>query len=62
MPCRRLRPGEEGAWQRFHKKIGVWKNSEQAFGFRDGWAIGLTPQNEVAVWWATQMAKVAGRG
>ena len=45
-----MRPGEEGLWQQFtsSKKI-AWKTGT-SFGFRDGWAIGVTPQNVVAVW------------
>jgi penicillin-binding protein 1C len=45
-----MRPGEEGLWQHFmsSKKI-AWKTGT-SFGFRDGWAIGITPQNVVAVW------------
>lgn len=45
-----MRPGEEGLWQQFSssKKI-AWKTGT-SFGFRDGWAIGVTPTNVVAVW------------
>lgn len=46
-----MRPGEEGLWQQFSsssQKI-AWKTGT-SFGFRDGWAIGLTPKNVVAVW------------
>lgn len=45
-----MRPGEEGLWQQFtsSKKI-AWKTGT-SFGFRDGWAIGVTPKNIVAVW------------
>ena len=45
-----MRPGEEGLWQQFSssKKI-AWKTGT-SFGFRDGWAVGLTPANVVAVW------------
>jgi penicillin-binding protein 1C len=45
-----MRPGEEGLWQQFSssKKI-AWKTGT-SFGFRDGWAIGVTPQYVVAVW------------
>ena len=45
-----MRPGEEGLWQQFTaaQKI-AWKTGT-SFGFRDGWAIGLTPKNVVAVW------------
>jgi penicillin-binding protein 1C len=45
-----MRPGEEGLWQQFtaSQKI-AWKTGT-SFGFRDGWAIGLTPRHVVAVW------------
>ena len=45
-----MRPGEEGLWQQFtsSKKI-AWKTGT-SFGFRDGWAVGVTPKNIVAVW------------
>lgn len=45
-----MRPGEEGLWQQFtsSRKI-AWKTGT-SFGFRDGWAVGTTPQNVVAVW------------
>jgi penicillin-binding protein 1C len=45
-----MRPGEEGLWQQFSssKKI-AWKTGT-SFGFRDGWAIGVTPSHVVAVW------------
>ncbi len=45
-----MRPGEEGLWQQFSssKKI-AWKTGT-SFGFRDGWAIGITPKYVVAVW------------
>ncbi|RYF88360.1 MAG: penicillin-binding protein 1C [Chitinophagaceae bacterium] len=45
-----MRPGEEGLWQQFNssKKI-AWKTGT-SFGFRDGWAVGVTPQHVVAVW------------
>lgn len=45
-----MRPGEEGLWEQFasSKKI-AWKTGT-SFGFRDGWAIGLTPGHVVCVW------------
>ncbi len=44
------RPDNEGQWQYFSssKKI-AWKTGT-SFGFRDGWAIGLTPEYVVGVW------------
>lgn len=45
-----MRPGEEGLWQQFtsSRKI-AWKTGT-SFGFRDGWAVGVTPKYVVAVW------------
>jgi penicillin-binding protein 1C len=44
------RPGEESGWRHFDssKKI-AWKTGT-SFGFRDGWAVGITPRYVVAVW------------
>lgn len=44
------RPGEESGWRYFQssKKI-AWKTGT-SFGFRDGWAIGATPDYVVGVW------------
>ena len=45
-----MRPGEEALWEQFasSKKI-AWKTGT-SFGFRDGWAVGLTPSHVVCVW------------
>lgn len=45
-----MRPGEELLWEQFNssKKI-AWKTGT-SFGFRDGWAIGVTPYYIVCVW------------
>lgn len=44
------RPVEEGLWEFYasSKKI-AWKTGT-SFGFRDAWAVGVTPQFVVAVW------------
>ena len=44
------RPGEESGWKYFSssKKI-AWKTGT-SFGFRDAWAIGVTPHYTVGVW------------
>lgn len=44
------RPGEESGWKYFNsgRKI-AWKTGT-SFGFRDGWAIGVTPEYVVGVW------------
>jgi len=44
------RPNSEGEWERFgsNKKIG-WKTGT-SYGFRDAWAVGVTPRYVVGVW------------
>ncbi|HYI78826.1 MAG TPA: penicillin-binding protein 1C [Chryseolinea sp.] len=44
------RPDEESGWKYFSssKKI-AWKTGT-SFGFRDAWAVGVTPQYAVGVW------------
>jgi penicillin-binding protein 1C len=48
--CELSRPGEQTGWKHFQssKKI-AWKTGT-SFGFRDGWAIGLTGDYAVGVW------------
>jgi penicillin-binding protein 1C len=44
------RPDAEGSWQLFENtKTIAWKTGT-SFGFRDAWAIGVTPQYVVGVW------------
>ncbi len=45
-----MRPGEEGLWQLFSSSRKIAWKTGTSFGFRDGWAIGATPENVVAVW------------
>jgi len=45
-----MRPGEEGLWQQFNSSQKVAWKTGTSFGFRDGWAIGITPRYVVAVW------------
>ncbi|RAV99396.1 penicillin-binding protein 1C [Pseudochryseolinea flava] len=44
------RPGEESGWKNFFsaKKI-AWKTGT-SFGFRDGWAVGVTPDYVIGIW------------
>lgn len=44
------RPDEEGQWETFHsgQKI-AWKTGT-SFGFRDAWAVGITPSYTIGVW------------
>ncbi|UCH92694.1 MAG: penicillin-binding protein 1C [Candidatus Aminicenantes bacterium] len=45
-----VRPGLEGYWKNFSssKKI-AWKTGT-SYGFRDAWAVGVTPRYTVGVW------------
>lgn len=45
-----MRPGEEGLWEQFSSSQRLAWKTGTSFGFRDGWAIGLTPQYVVCVW------------
>lgn len=45
-----MRPGEEGLWQQFSSSQTIAWKTGTSFGFRDGWAIGLTPKYVVCVW------------
>lgn len=45
-----MRPGEELLWQQFSSSQQVAWKTGTSFGFRDGWAIGVTPQYVVGVW------------
>jgi penicillin-binding protein 1C len=44
------RPDAEGNWELFQSaKTVAWKTGT-SFGFRDAWAIGVTPQYAVGIW------------
>jgi penicillin-binding protein 1C len=45
-----MRPGEEGLWQHFSSSQRIAWKTGTSFGFRDAWAIGVTPKYVVAVW------------
>ena len=45
-----MRPGEEGLWNLFNSSQRIAWKTGTSFGFRDGWAIGLTPKYSVVVW------------
>ena len=45
-----IRPGEEGLWQQFSSSQKIAWKTGTSFGFRDGWAIGITAKNVVAIW------------
>jgi penicillin-binding protein 1C len=45
-----MRPGEEMLWQQFASTQRIAWKTGTSFGFRDGWAIGITPKFVVGVW------------
>jgi penicillin-binding protein 1C len=45
-----MRPGEEMLWQQFNSTQRIAWKTGTSFGFRDGWAIGITPKYVVGVW------------
>ncbi len=45
-----MRPGEEGLWQQFNSSQTIAWKTGTSFGFRDGWAIGVTTNHVVCVW------------
>lgn len=44
------RPGEETGWEAFAGAHQIAWKTGTSFGFRDGWAVGVTPAYMVAVW------------
>ncbi len=44
------RPGEETGWRHFNSSRSIAWKTGTSFGFRDGWAIGVTPRYAVGVW------------
>lgn len=44
------RPDEEGNWRVFASSQKIAWKTGTSFGFRDAWAIGITPDYVVAVW------------
>lgn len=44
------RPGEDAAWKMYSSSRQIAWKTGTSFGYRDGWAIGITPEYVVAVW------------
>ncbi|MCB8963566.1 MAG: penicillin-binding protein 1C [Bacteroidales bacterium] len=44
------RPGEDGSWRHFIASQRIAWKTGTSYGFRDAWAIGVTPGYTVAVW------------
>jgi len=44
------RPGDEFAWRAFSSSRRVAWKTGTSYGFRDAWAVGVTPRHVVGVW------------
>jgi penicillin-binding protein 1C len=44
------RPDEEAAWSQYSSSRRIAWKTGTSFGFRDAWAIGVTPRYVIAVW------------
>lgn len=44
------RPDEEAGWKQYTSSTKVAWKTGTSFGYRDGWAIGITPKYVVGVW------------
>lgn len=45
-----VRPDLYGNWERFEQPLRMAWKTGTSFGFRDAWAVGVTPQYTIAVW------------
>ncbi len=45
-----VRPGAESAWEDFPSANKIAWKTGTSYGFRDAWALGVTPQYAVGVW------------
>ena len=44
------RPNSEGGWENFRSRRRIAWKTGTSFGFRDAWAVGVTPKYAVGVW------------
>ncbi len=44
------RPNSEGDWKKFNSSTPIAWKTGTSFGFRDAWAVGVTPKYVVGVW------------
>ncbi|MFV0289633.1 MAG: penicillin-binding protein 1C [Mangrovibacterium sp.] len=44
------RPNDDANWQTFNSAQNIAWKTGTSFGFRDAWAVGITPEYTVAVW------------
>ena len=45
-----VRPGDEARWQEFASAMNIAWKTGTSFGFRDAWAVGVTPEWTIGVW------------
>jgi len=45
-----VRPGEEAHWQEYASAMRIAWKTGTSFGFRDAWAVGVTPEWTIGVW------------
>lgn len=45
-----VRPGDELLWNQFQSAQKIAWKTGTSFGFRDGWAVGVTPKYVIVVW------------
>ncbi len=44
------RPNSEGDWEQFNSSTPIAWKTGTSFGFRDAWAVGVTPKYAVGIW------------
>ncbi len=44
------RPDQEGQWETFHSSRRIAWKTGTSFGYRDAWAVGVTPTYTIGVW------------
>lgn len=44
------RPDQEGQWETFHSSRRIAWKTGTSFGYRDAWAVGITPKYTIGVW------------
>jgi penicillin-binding protein 1C len=44
------RPDEDASWRQYTSSTKIAWKTGTSFGFRDGWAVGITPTHVIAVW------------
>jgi penicillin-binding protein 1C len=47
---RLIRPADQAGWEAFGDKRGIAWKTGTSYGFRDAWAVGMTPDYVVGVW------------